>query len=413
MILSTLRNLLSYYETNCKQLMHPEEDSCTKAIIDVALCVLKESIKVYIPLYLILRLLQGKLEFKSFVKDVLRSSLFLVINGPGIVLHNCLLNKLVSVVYKFSTVFSSCIIMGAIAYSIESRDRQRILTPYIVSNCVDSIIRVMVSRNVLPSIPYLDVLLFMLVSGRICGRLSTSPSTAGFNGSVFALLTNPMEIVGRRFPSLPLMLSLYSTHLLSKSPILKIPLLLTAGCVWGLFIGLSYNIVSMAIKRVSKLLSASKGESAVGSGNKRRRRFNMSVPAFLSSYIGAFMLCKHILRNMTPLSDNLSDSIAGLLAGPAISIYRFPSLSLYLFIKELQSLSKDLMHSGYLPRVPYFNIILYVLCCSIQFHCVVFETENVAPSYISFIDTFSGGVVPMMSNHLREKQCFPITQVLV
>ena len=405
MILSTLRNLLSYYETNCKDLLHPEEDSCLKASIDIALCVLKESIKVYIPLYLILRLLQGKLEFKSFVKDVLRSSLFLVINGAGVLFFNCILFKIFNCIYKLNIAFTSTICCALIAFPTESRDRQRILTPYIVSNCVDSVIRVMVSRNVLPSIPYLDVLLFMLVSGRICGRLSTSPSTAGFNGSVFALLTNPMEIVGRRFPSLPLVLSLYSTHLLSKSPILKIPLLLTAGCVWGLFIGLSYNIVSMAIKRVSKLLSASKGESAVGSGNKRRRRFNMSVPAFLSSYIGTFMLCKHILRNMTPLSDNLSDSIAGLLAGSAISIYRFPSLSLYLFIKELQYLSRD-----YLPKIPYFNFILYVLSCSIQFHCVTFETENVAPSYLRFIHTFGGEAVGRVLTLLNEKKLHLLEQ---
>ena len=407
MILSTLRHLLSYYETNCKEFMHPDEDSCIKANIILTWCVFKKSLKVYIPLYLFLRVLQGNLGLKSFVKDVLRSTLFIIINGPGIVCINCLLNKLVKVVYKFTVTFSSCLIAGALAYSIETRARQRILTPYMVSNCVDTIIRVLVSRNLLPSIPYLDVLLFMLVSGRICGRLSASPSTTGFNDSLFALLTNPVEVVGRRFPSFRLRLPLSSTRLLAQSPILEIPLLLTAGCVWGLFIGLSYNIVSMAVKRVSKLLSGSKGESATGSETRRRRgrRFNLSVPAFLAGYIGLFMLCKHSLRNMTPLSDKLSGSIAGLLAGSAISIYRFPSLSLYLFIKELLSLSRDLMHSGYLPRIPYLNIILYTLACAIQFHCVIFETENVLPSYVSFVHTFSSGVVESMHN-LREKECF-------
>ena len=385
MILSTLRNLLPYYEASCDVIVHPEEDSCIRASCTVFWNILTQSLKLFIPFYLFVRVIQGKFNLMLFVRDVLRSCLFLIIQGTSVVPFNCLLFKLFSFNYKINMAFIPSLIFSAIAYLIETRARQRILIPYSFTLFIDTITNVLVSRNVLPSIPCLDVLLFMLVSGRICGRLSTSPSTAGFNGSVFALLTNPMEIVGRRFPSLPLMLSLYSTHLLSKCPILKIPLLLTAGCVWGLFIGLSYNIVSMAIKRVSKLLSASKGESAVGSENKRRRRFNMSVPAFLSSYIGAFMLCKHILRNMTPLSDNLSDSIAGLLAGSAISIYRFPSLSLYLFIKELQSLSKD-----YLPRVPYFNLILYALMCATLTHCVVFEPENVTPSYLNFFRTTSG-----------------------
>ena len=117
------------------------------------------------------------------------------------------------------------------------------------------------------------------------------------------------------------------------------------------------------------------------------------------------MLCKHILRNMTPLSDKLSHSIAGLLAGSTISIYRFPFLSLYLFIKELQSLSKGLMHSGYLPRVPYINYILYILTCSVIFHCVIFETENVTPSYLSFTHTASGGRMQQTEKRLREKDC--------
>ena len=354
-------------------------------------------------MYLFFRVIQGKFDLKSFVKDVLKSSLFIVMNGVGVLPFNCILFRIFGFMYKYNLAFISTILCTLIAFPIESRSRQRILTTFMLSNCVDTIIRVLVSRNLLPSIPYLDVLLFMLVSGRICGRLSASPSTTGFNDSVFALLTNPVEVVGRRFPSFRLRLPLSSTRLLAQSPILEIPLLLTAGCVWGLFIGLSYNIVSMAVKRVSKLLSGSKGESATGSETKRRRRVNLSVPAFLAGYIGLFMLCKHSLRNMTPLSDKLSDSIAGLLAGSAISIYRFPSLSLYLFIKELLSLSRDLMHSGYLPRIPYLNYITYVLVWAIQFHCVVFETENVDTSYLNSLYSFGGGIIQRVTFILKTK----------
>ena len=335
--------------------------------------------------------------------DVLRSTLFLTTAGTGISSFICLLSKLFGVVYKCNIGFIPTLISSLITFPIESRSRQRILSPFMLSNCVDTIIRVLVSRNLLPSIPCLDVMLFMLVSGRICGRLSASPSTTGFNDSVFALLTNPVEVVGRRFPSFRPSVSFPLLPLLAQSPILEIPLLLTAGCVWGLFIGLSYNIVSMAVKRMSKLLSGSKGESATGSETKRRRgrRFNLSVPAFLASYIGLFMLCKHSLRNMTPISDKLSDSIAGLLAGSAISIYRFPSLSLYLFIKELLSLSRDLMHSGYLPRIPYLNIILYTLACAIQFHCVVFEFENITPSYLRFLTNFAEPILHNINDYLN------------
>ena len=267
MILSTLKHLFSYYETNCKELAHPEEDSCVKAGIHISLSVLIQSLKMYIPFYLFIHVIRWKLDFKAFVKDVLRSTLFLLIYGGGCESLNCVFDKIFNVMYKFNVIFTPCLICSSISYSIESRARQRIIAPYSYAVFIDTLARVLVSRNLLPSIPYLDVLLFMLVSGRICGRLSSSPSITGFNDSVFALLTNPMEIVARRFSS-HLALSLYSTKILTKSPILKIPLLLTAGCVWGLFIGLSYNIVSMTIKSVSRLLSGAKGESATGRGSE-------------------------------------------------------------------------------------------------------------------------------------------------
>ena len=393
MILSTLRDLFTHYDVPCGDILHPNQSSCIKAALQTILNNGFESLKVYFTLFLIIHVLQGKFVLKPFLINVLRSTLLLTINAAGFPIFGCLFYRIFGVVFKYNVAFVSGVLASSIAYPVESRSRQRLLTPYIASNCIESVINSLLSRNLLPSIPYLDVLLFMLVSGRICGRLSSSPSTTGFNDSVFALLTNPMEIVARRFSSFHLALYLYSTKLLTKSPILKIPLLLTAGCVWGLFIGLSYNIVLMTIKRVSRLLSGAKGESATGRGIRGRRRFNWNVPVFLAGYIGLFMLCKHILRNMTPLSDKLSDSIAGLLAGSAISIYRFPSLSLYLFIKELQSLSKALMHSGYLPRVPYLNYILYVITCSTLVHCVIFESKNVNPAYMQFAYKITGPLV--------------------
>ncbi|KAI6652311.1 putative membrane protein [Oopsacas minuta] len=394
MILSTLRPLFAYYDTNCKDVLHPHTDSCVQAFLDIVFTVSKQSLKLYLVLYLFLRLIQWKLSLKPYLIDVFRSSLFLVINGPGLLLADCVFDKIFGVMYKFNSIFVPGLIAAASAFLVESRSRQRLLAPYIFSNCVDSVSSVFVSRNFLPSIPYLDVLLFMLASGKICGRLSTPVSHRGFNDTIFSLLTNPIDILRRNFFPFYQILSFYLHKFLPNSNILKIPILLTGGCVWGLLIGLSYNIVTLIISKVSKLLSGSKEE-------RRSKRFNFHIPILLAAYIGLFQICKHILRNVTPLSDTIS----GLLAGSAISIYRFPSLSLYFFIKELLSLSKTLMHSGYLPRIPYFNFFLYFISCAIQFHCVVFEPENVILSYRKFINTVSGGLVLQISNSLKEKEC--------
>ena len=326
---------------------------------------------------------KGNFSLYTYARDVLKSTVFLTLNGSGIILCVCLLSRIFGKVYKCNVGFFTALIASTVAFPIESRFRQRLVLVYTFSNCIQTIGSLLVSRNYLPSIPYMDVLLFMLVSGRICARLSSRVSSTGFNDSVFLLLTNPMKMLKRNSYSSHQIMSFWLKKVLPESDALKIPILLTGGCVWGLLIGLSYNIVSLLVSKVSKLLS---GSSEEGTEVRRRRRFNYRIPALLAAYIGLFHVCKTILRNVTPLSDTIS----GLIAGSAISVYRFPFLSLYLFIKELQSISKSLMYSGYLPRIPYFNYILYVFSAAVLMHFFIFERESVNTSFVKFVKDFGG-----------------------
>ena len=396
MLLSTLRQLTKHYDSSCHDILHPHNSSCVSFNLETIQWMSLCSLKVYLFIFLIMR--KGNFSLYTYARDVLKSTVFLTLNGSGIILCVCLLSRIFGKVYKCNVGFFTALIASTVAFPIESRFRQRLVLVYTFSNCIQTIGSLLVSRNYLPSIPYMDVLLFMLVSGRTCARLSSRVSSTGFNDSVFLLLTNPMKMLKRNSYSSHQIMSFWLKKVLPESDALKIPILLTGGCVWGLLIGLSYNIVSLLVSKVSKLLSGSREEDTE---ERRGRRFNYRIPALLAAYIGLFHLCKIILRNVTPLSDTIS----GLIAGSAISVYRFPFLSLYLFIKELQSISKSLMYSGYLPRIPYFNYILYFTFCAMQFHCVVFERENVLPSYIRFIHTVSGEMVPNMTRYVEGREC--------
>ena len=392
MLLSTLRRLTEHYDATCHDIIHPHNDSCISFNLEILQLVTLQCLKVYLFLFLIIR--KGKFSLFTYARDVIRSSIFLILAGSGMITCNCLLSRIFGKVYKCNIGFFSTLISSTVAYPFESRSRQRIISRYMVGNCVQTIGNILVSRNYLPSIPYLDVLLFMLVSGRACARLSTRVSTTGFNDSVFMLLTNPMKILRRNSYSTHQIMSFLLKKVLPESNVLKIPILLTGGCAWGLLIGLSYNTVSLLVSKVNKLLSSSREE---GTGVRRERRYNFRIPVLLAAYIGLFHLCRTVLRNVTPLSD----SISGLIAGSAISIYRFPFLSLYLFIKELQSISKSLMLAGYLPRIPYFNYILYLAASAMQFHCVVFEGENVNTSYLKFVWNCGGPAIRNIERFLN------------
>ena len=359
-------------------ILHPHQSSCVIANLELGYNIVLACFKIYSVLYLIIRISEGKYSITPLITSVLRSTLFFVVNGLGVSFFICLFYRIFGTFYKINFIVVPTLFCASFAYPIETRSRQRLVTPYMVSHSVEAVVRVLVSRNHLPSIPNLDVLLFMFVSGRTCARLSTRVSTTGFNDSVFMLLTNPMNILRRNSYSTYQILSFWLNRVLPESDVLKIPILLTGGCVWGLLIGLGYNLVSLLVSRVSKLLSGSREE---GTGVRRERRYNIRIPVLLAAYIGLFHLCRTILRNVTPLSD----AISGLIAGSAISIYPFPFLSLYLFIKELQTISKSLMHSGYLPRIPYFNYIQYVIATGTLLYCVVFESEHVNRGYMHFI----------------------------
>ena len=394
MILSTLRDLFTRYEGTCREVLHPHQSSCVKANIELAFNLAIECFKLYTVLYLVIQTSRGKFSFTPLIINVLQSTLFFGLNGFGFTTFICLFYKIFGTFYKFNFVLIPSLFSASLAFLVETRSRQRLVTPYMVSNSVEAAVRILVSRNYLPSIPYMDVLLFMLVSGRTCARLSSRVSSTGFNDSVFLLLTNPMKMLKRNSYSSHQIMSFWLKKILPESDALKIPILLTGGCVWGLLIGLSYNIVSLLVSKVSKLLSGSREEDTE---ERRGRRFNYRIPALLAAYIGLFHLCKIILRNVTPLSDTIS----GLIAGSAISVYRFPFLSLYLFIKELQSISKSLMYSGYLPRIPYFNYIQYVIATGTLIHCVVYESKHVNRAYMHFIIKLSSNVIPNLQNYLK------------
>ena len=395
MILSTLRDLFTRYEGTCREVLHPHQSSCVKANLELGFNLALACFKLYTVLYLIFRTSQGKYSITPLITSVLQSTVFFAVNGLGLTTFICLFYKIFGSLYKFNFVLIPVLCSASLAYPIETRSRRRLVTPYMLSHSVNAFVRILVSRNYLPSIPYLDVLLFMLVSGRACARLSTRVSTTGFNDSVFMLLTNPMKILRRNSYSTHQIMSFLLKKVLPESNVLKIPILLTGGCAWGLLIGLSYNTVSLLVSKVNKLLSSSREE---GTGVRRERRYNFRIPVLLAAYIGLFHLCRTVLRNVTPLSD----SISGLIAGSAISIYRFPFLSLYLFIKELQSISKSLMLAGYLPRIPYFNYILYVIATDSLIHFVLYESEHVNRGYIHFILKLGSSAVLNLQNNLKD-----------
>ena len=397
MIFSTLRrHLLAYYQVECSQVFHPASTSCLRENLQLIKDLFCQSTKVYFVLFLLFRLFQGNFVLKPYLIELFRSSVFMTINGSGIMILMCLLRNLFGVLYKYNIAFIPTLFSCFISFPIESRSRQRILSTYMAANCVETISRVLVSRNILPFIPRVDVLLFMLASGKICSSLTSLSNVHGINASAFLFTTNPLQFSKMKFRSLYQLLSMLLADRLPKSSILRMALMLLCGCLWGTSIGFVYNAFIYTIKVISRKFNRS---TVTAQSTNRTEPYNYDMPLFLGSYVGIFLLCKYILH-ASSLSRPLSYGISGFVAGSANSLCRFPSISTFLFIKELQGLCKSGMSAGYLPRIPYLNYFVYAISSAFQLHYSVLEPENVNPAYIRFINKFAGSLFKNVNRKL-------------
>ncbi|KAK2570904.1 Transmembrane protein 135 [Acropora cervicornis] len=148
---------------SCHELVHVWTPSCTNASAGIFRSCFLESLKIYSVLYLvggILRKAGVKYFTDHYLQDVLRSSLFLGVNGGGFAANICLLRKLLGSFNFTTVVFLPGLISSVVAILIEKKGRRSTLALYMTNLAIETMYNMLKQRQLVKPIPNGEIILF-------------------------------------------------------------------------------------------------------------------------------------------------------------------------------------------------------------------------------------------------------------
>lgn len=371
-----------------------------------------------------------KAELKRTVLGILQSTMFLTTNAYTFSAFVCLVRRLLGKFYFPSVTFIPTFLASYCAILLERPSRRNLLTFYVANVATESYWRMLVSRGIVKSLPYGQVLIFSLSSAvcaylyRLGWHLQQKDSFFGslrfvvgpneefhHDPSVGVAGTSRTENVAAASPrphpakmgnsALDQVLRVYCDTIAKLRSVARhkscphrhscLHYVASGGaklCGVGLGIQLTLSVlfqIQKIYKRPATLkdILFSKDVTKIG--------------VFLGGYCALFRAVSCILRHARGKDSPEHAVPAGLVAGVAFASYPNVSVALYVMWKTFQFVYAYGNSRGVLPNVPGFGNLLYCIFTATLFHVAMFEPNNLRGSYFKFLDRLSGGRIAFMS----------------
>ncbi|CAG7836621.1 unnamed protein product, partial [Allacma fusca] len=152
---------------NCYELGHTWSPHCSHAAGSLGVNVFSESLKIYTSCYVLSliatrRFPKSQNDLLKIVRDILRSSAFLTMNGFGFVTVFCALRKIFGGFNFFSVAYLPATIACYISILIEKPSRRPLLALYVTNVASETIFRMLRARGYVHNIKNFDMFLFVL-----------------------------------------------------------------------------------------------------------------------------------------------------------------------------------------------------------------------------------------------------------
>lgn len=365
--------VLSKCNHTCANTIHPWTTSCSFMALELFYYIFKSSFKIYGSLYLIAALARRKdLEYfkKKLVGEVLQSTLFLSLNGSLFGVGLCAFRKLLGTFTVLTSGFLPGSIASYIAIIMERPQRRGMLALYMFNNAIEVVFNMLASRNIIPRLSYGEVYIFCCATAIGMYLYKEKKLNNGvLNKSIQFLLgedkkceINPVNLTSLH--------NIFNTT--SFKDIIK--RLTPAGQAFLI------GYIGEAAPRLLRSLFQPKKIPGV-----LVHKNNLKLGLFLSSFVMLYQSAEFLLKHIRRKTDSINSFIAGGASGLSILFYRSSTISLYLFTKVAEILFKNAQSHGFLPMIPYAEIIVYTISTGITFHMCVFESHNVRPEYFKFL----------------------------
>lgn len=382
-------------------------------------------------------LMRGKIptkaELKRTVMGILQSTLFLTTNAYTFTAFVCLVRRLLGKFYFPTITYIPTFLASLCAILLERPSRRSLLTFYVANVATESYWRMLVSRGLVKSVPYGQVIIFSVCSAvcaylfRIGWHLKQKDSIFGslrfcvgkneeFNYDPAVGVAGPSnrdENAAERRPQqsqrraktgnviLDEIVRVYYETITKLKTVARhkscphnnscLYYIASGGAkLYGVGIGIQLTLsVLFQIRKIVKRPATLKDIFCSKEFTK--------IGVFLGGYCALYRLVSCMLRHVRGKNAPEHALPAGLVAGMAFASYPNVSVALYVMWKTFQFVYAYGNSAGYLPNVPGFGNFLYCAFTATLFHVAMFEPQNLRGSYFKFLDGLSGGRIAYMS----------------
>lgn len=360
----------SKVNAKCTEVLHPWTTSCSFATLEIFYHIFRTSFKIYGTLYLVATLLRRKgWEYvkKELLYEVLRSTTFLSLNGSLFATFLCLTRKLVGAFTVFTGGLFPALLSSYLAIIVERPERRGLLALYMFNNALEAIFNALVSRNILKTLSYGEVYMFCTATGLLMYLYRTNKLNNGLLNKIIKFLLGEEKLNANSTSSQNEFSVIGHTDIYKRlfSPVKAFSIGYLIEAVPGIFKSLFQPM------KIPQILV---------------RKNNFKLGLFLGSFVSIFQFVEYLSAILRKRKDSFNSLVAGAVSGLSMLFYRSSTISLYLFTKMAEILFKNAQYQGVLPFIPYADIIIYTLSTAITFHMCVFESHNVRPSYMKFLN---------------------------
>ncbi|XP_039704213.1 transmembrane protein 135 isoform X4 [Pteropus medius] len=339
---------------NCYEIGHTWHPSCGVSFLHITGVALEESLKIYVPLYLIAAILRKrKLDYylHKLLPEILQSASFLTANGALYMAFFCILRKILGKFYLWSPGFGAALPASYVAILIERKSRRGLLTIYMANL----------------------VLLFCITAAMYMFFFRCKDGLKGFTFSALRCKHGPRHRCCKH----------YEDNCISY-------------CIKGFIRMFSVGYLIQCCLRIpsafrhlftqpSRLLSLFYNKE------------NFQLGAFLGSFVSIYKGTSCFLRWVRNLDDELHAIIAGFLAGVSMMFYKSTTISMYLASKLVETMYFKGIEAGKVPYFPHADSIIYSISTAICFQAAVMEVQTLRPSYWKFLLRLTKGKFAVMN----------------
>eukprot|EP00794_Sanderia_malayensis_P000439 gene439-1080_t len=295
--------------------------------------------------------------------EILQSSIFLSCNGAFHVASFCLLRKILGKFYMLSIGIIPGLMSSLSAILIERKSRRGLLALYMLNVASETVFRGLVSRGYIPTIPYGEVILFMIATSTVMYLHRKQQLPDGLLKKIVRLILGDKAPEGVGIP-----LSVEP----QKDWFYQSMKLFSAGFALKTIPSLLFSMKNI-FKKPRLFLRIIFSQDSIGFG------------AFLASMILLFRISEYIMYKIRGKKDEWNSFIAGGISGLSMLFQRSSSIALYILSKVGEVLYFKGASKGYLPYFKHGDALVYAVCTAIIFHTTTLEPHNLRPAYWQFM----------------------------